>query len=253
LIDSLDPLTALAVAVLIFLVALLYSCVGFAGGSGYLAVMGIFNVAPDAMKPAALFLNVLVASVAAFRYYRAGSFSWKIFWPLGLSSTPMAFLGGYITLPAHIFNPVVGAVLLFAAYRLVLPGRGTDDEASIPRDPASFTSAAVLGGGVGFLSGLTGVGGGIFLSPALLHMRWAEPRLVAGISAMFILVNSVAGLTGSLSRTLEFPGFIYGWAVAAIAGGMIGSGIGSAKLGDTTIKRLLGAVLVVAGMKMVLG
>lgn len=92
-----------------------------------------------------------------------------------------------------------------------------------------------------------------YRSPALLHMRWAEPRMVAGISAMFILVNSVAGLTGSLSRTLEFPGYIYGWAVAAIAGGMIGSGIGSAKLDNTTIKLLLGVVLVVAGVKMMLG
>jgi hypothetical protein len=251
--ESLDPLTALAVAVLIFLVAALYSCVGFAGGSGYLAVMGIFNVAPDAMKPAALFLNVLVASVAAFRFYRAGSFSWRIFWPLGLSSAPMAFLGGYISMPAHIFNPIVGVVLLFAAYRLILPERGADNNPSVPCEPASLPSAAVLGGGVGFLSGLTGVGGGIFLSPALLYMRWAEPRLVAGISAMFILVNSLAGLTGSLSRTLAFPGFIYGWAVAAIAGGIIGSGIGSARLDNATIKRLLGAVLVVAGVKMILG
>lgn len=250
--ESLDLVTTITVAVLIFLVALLYSCVGLAGGSGYLAVMGIFSVAPDVMKPAALFLNVLVASVATFRYYRAGSFSWKIFWPLGLSSTPLAFLGGYVSIPASFFNPIVGFILLFAAYRLVLPDSNAANEPPIPSEPASFASAAVLGGGVGFLSGLTGIGGGIFLRPALHYMRWAEPRLVSGISAMFIFVNSVAGLMGSLSKTLEFPGFIYGWAVAALAGGMIGSGIGSVRLGDTAIKRMLGAVLLFAGVKMML-
>ena len=251
--DGLDPATALAVAALIFLVAVLYSAVGLAGGSGYLAVMGLFSVAPEVMKPAALFLNVLVASVATFRFYRAGSFSWNIFLPLGLSSAPMAFIGGYVSIPAHIFNPVVGAILLFAAYRLVLPERGANNSPSNPYTPASLPSAAVLGGAVGFFSGLTGVGGGIFLNPALHYMRWAEPRLVSGISAMFIFVNSVAGLTGSLSKTLEFPGFIYGWAVAALAGGMIGSGIGSARLDNAMIKRLLGVVLVVAGGKMILG
>lgn len=114
------------------------------------------------------------------------------------------------------------------------------------RDPAPLFHSDATDGGIA-------VGGGIFLSPALLFMRRAEPRLVAGISAVFILVNSVAGLMGSLSRTLEFPGFIYGWAVAAIAGGMIGSGIGSARLDNTTIKRLLGGVLIVAGVKMMVG
>lgn len=251
--ESLDSVTAVIVAVLIFLVAVLYSSVGLAGGSGYLAVMGIFSVAPDVMKPAALFLNVLVASVATFRFYRAGCFSWRILWPLGLSSAPMAFLGGYVSMPASIFNPIVGAILLFAAYRLVLPDSSANNAPSIPCKPVPLASAAVLGGSVGFLSGFTGVGGGIFLSPALLHMRWAQPRLVSGISAMFILVNSVAGLSGSLSRTMAFPGFIYGWAIAAIAGGMIGSGIGSARLDNATIKRVLGAVLLFAGVKMILG
>jgi uncharacterized membrane protein YfcA len=233
-------------AVAIFAIAFLYSCVGHAGASGYIAVMSLFSLAPAVIKPTALTLNILVACLGAWQFWRAGYFSWSLFWPFAVLAVPMAFVGGYINLPTHIFRMLVGLVLLFSAGRLLL--RPPDD--ALAEEP-SRPVAVSLGAGLGLLSGLTGTGGGIFLTPLLLFKRWARVKNAAAVSALFILVNSVAGLLGNLSSTKRFPSFAFILVIAAVAGGAAGSYLGSRRFDHTTIKRLLAVVLVIAGAKLV--
>lgn len=230
----------------IFVVAFLYSSVGHAGASGYIAVMSLIGLAPAVIKPTALILNILVASIASWQFWRAGHFSWRLFWPFAILAVPCAFLGGYINLPTRYFKVLVGAILLFSAIRFLL--KPSDD--SVRNDPTRAACVAI-GGGFGLLAGLTGTGGGIFLTPLLLFMRWATAKGAAAISAVFILVNSIAGLLGNLSSTKTFPTFALPLALAAICGGSIGSYLGSQRLPHTTIKRLLSLVLLIAGTKLI--
>ena len=233
-------------AVAIFLVAFLYSSVGHAGASGYIAVMSLFSLAPAVIRPTALTLNIIVACIGAWQFWRAGYFSWRLFWPFAALAVPMAFVGGYINLPTHIFRMLVGIVLLFSAVRLLLRPRD-QSLAEMPSRPVAIS----LGAGLGLLSGLTGTGGGIFLTPLLLFMRWAHVKTAAAVSALFILVNSIAGLLGNLSSTKRFPSFALILAFAAVAGGAAGSYLGSRRFEQTTVKRLLALVLVIAGAKLI--
>lgn len=232
--------------VAVFAVAFLYSCVGHAGASGYIAAMTLFGLAPAVVKPAALALNILVAAIASWQFRRAGHFSWKLFWPLALASVPCAFLGGYLNLPTRVFQIVVGLVLLASAARFLFHP---------PAEPAarhpSRTASLVFGAGLGLLSGLTGTGGGIFLTPLGILLRWDATKTIAAVSAVFILVNSAAGLIGSVLKTKTFPGVVPGLAAAAIAGGLAGSYLGSARLPHAAIKRLLAVVLLIAGFKLI--
>ncbi len=240
-----EQLPFLTVAILV--VAFLYSSVGHAGASGYIAVMSLFSLAPAVIKPSALTLNILVASIATWQFWRAGHFSWRLFWPFAVLAIPMAFVGGYVSLPTHVFKVLIGVVLLFSAARFLL--RPTDD--SVAHEP-SRPVAISLGAGLGLLSGLTGTGGGIFLTPLLLFMRWARAKPAAAVSALFILVNSVSGLLGNLSSTKRLPSFIIVLAVAAVIGGTAGSHFGSRHFQHTAIKRLLAVVLLIAGTKLIL-
>lgn len=238
----------IALPLLMAVAAVLYASVGHAGASGYLAAMALFGVAPAEMKPAALVLNVLVASIASFKYVRAGHFSWPLFWPLALFSIPAAYLGGRWQLPVHYYRPLVGLVLVYAAWRLLLK---PPSAATVLRQPA-LSILFVTGAAIGLLSGLTGVGGGIFLSPILLFAAWAGVRQASGIAAPFILVNSLAGLLGLLSVSPQLPSALPVWAVAAIAGGYVGAEYGSRRLPNPVILKLLAIVLLVAGIKMLL-
>jgi uncharacterized membrane protein YfcA len=235
---------------LIFAAALLYSSVGHGGASGYLAAMALFGIAPDVMKPTALVLNLFVASVGTFRYARAGCFSWDIFWPFAVTSIPFAFLGGMWRLPPSAYKLILGSVLLFAAWRLAIKQSAHAPEG--PR-PIVLPLALLFGGIIGLLSGLTGVGGGIFLSPLLLLLGWADIRKTAGVSVTFILVNSVAGLLGHIGSVKSLPYEIIWWVPAAFIGGLIGTELGSRRLTPLVMRRLLAAVLVVAGLKMLFG
>lgn len=239
----------IVLALLILLAALLYSAVGHGGASGYLAVMALLGVVPEVMRPAALALNVLVAGIGTVKFHRVGAFSWRVFWPLALVSMPCAMLGGWLALPAHWYKPVVGVVLLYAAWRSFASAKTVTVDTI---RPVSVPVLLLVGAALGLLSGLVGVGGGIFLSPLLLLLRWAEPRTVSGISATFILVNSVAGLTGVMMHQPQLPQALPWWAAAAVIGGWLGAEYGSRRLTSPAIRRVLAVVLLVAGFKMIL-
>lgn len=241
------PENLLLLAAAILVVAFLYSCVGHAGASGYIAVMTLFGLAAPDIKVAALVLNILVASIGSWQFWRAGHFSWGLFWPFAVLAVPMAFVGGYVNLPTHVFKVLVGAVLLLSAARFLI--RPTDD--TVAREP-SRRAAISIGAGLGLLAGLTGTGGGIFLTPLLLFNRWARAKTAAAVSALFILVNSTAGLLGNLSSTKQYPAFALVLAVAAVAGGTAGSYFGSRRFDHALIKRLLAVVLLIAGAKLIL-
>jgi len=231
----------------VFAVAILYSSVGHAGASGYIAVMSLLSVAPAEIKPIALALNILVASIGTWQFWRAGHFSWQLFWPFALLAVPFAFVGGYLHLPSHLFKVLVGIILLLAAVQFLLHPPAESETRPPPR-----LLAVGLGGALGLLSGLTGTGGGIFLTPLLITLRWARVRSAAAVSAPFILLNSAAGLAGNYSAAMSFPAFAWALVIAAVIGGTIGSWFGSRRLPQTAIKRLLALVLTIAGFKLIL-
>lgn len=230
----------------IFAAALLYSSVGHGGASGYLAMMAIFNVAPHEMRPAALVLNILVASIGTIRFHRAGAFRWSLFWPFAAASVPCAFLGGLSSLSAGTVKLLMGFVLLFAATRLLRDFTGQASRT------LKIPAALAAGAGIGLLSGMTGVGGGILLSPLMLMRGWANARTTCAISAAFIVVNSIAGMLGLMISGVRLPSELVIWSFAALAGGHIGSGLGSRRLDGDALRRLLAVVLIVAGLKMLL-
>jgi uncharacterized membrane protein YfcA len=241
------PLETLILLTLgVLLVAFLYSSVGHAGASGYIAVMALASLAPAAIKPTALALNIVVATIGAWQFRRAGHFDWRLFWPFALASMPMAFLGGRLDLPADVFRLLVGVVLLLsAAYFFWNP---TVDEA---RGRPPMPVALGAGAGLGLMAGLTGTGGGIFLTPLLLLAKWARTKEAAATSALFILCNSIAGLAGNWSSTRSIPAFIAPLAVAVVVGGSAGSWLGAKRFSPAIIKRILAVVLVIAGVKLV--
>lgn len=234
-------------AALIFFAALCYSAVGHAGASGYLAVMAFLGTAPSEMRPTALLLNLLVASIGTVQFARAGHFRWSLFWPFAIGSIPAAYLGGRLALPGDWYRIVVGIVLLLSALRFVIVLRAPDVARRTP--PRSVAIATGLA--LGLLAGLTGVGGGIFLSPLLLVAGWADLRTTAATSAAFILVNSAAGLLGQGARIGVLPPEVFLWAIAAVVGGLIGSYLGSRRLTGPALRATLALVLVVAGVKLI--
>ena len=230
----------------IAVIAFLYSSVGHAGASGYIATMTLFGLAPATIRPTALVLNILVAVIGSFQFWRAGYFSWKLFWPFALLSIPAAYAGGYLQPSAGILKILIGLVLLFSATRLFF--RRTDPpETNPPGKPVAIG----VGAGLGFLSGLTGTGGGIFLTPLLLFCKWAQIRQAAAVSALFILVNSIGGLVGYFSATRSIPSLGIYLAIPAIIGGAIGSYLGSRRLPVRGIATVLATVLTIAGIKLI--
>lgn len=236
-------------AALFFVAAVLYSAVGHAGASGYLAAMALVGVAPSTMRPTALVLNLLVAAIAAAQFARAGFFSWRLLWPFALGSVPLAYMGGTITLPGHWYNTVVGVLLLIAGLSLLWT-RHTRLTAERTRFPP--IAAIACGALIGLLSGLTGTGGGIFLSPLLLLTGWADARETGAVAATFILVNSAAALAGNLRSVGYIPSEISYWAAAAVLGGLVGSQLGSRYVSSAVFRTLLALVLFVSGGKLIL-
>jgi uncharacterized membrane protein YfcA len=239
----------LVIALLMFLAAALYSSVGHAGASSYLAIMALFSFVPAEMKPTALALNIVVACIGTYRFYHAGFFSWNLFWPFAVTSVPLAYVGGSINLSVGVYKTIVGIVLLFAAARLIL--------STIQRKPEEIRQppravALAVGAVLGFISGLTGVGGGIFLTPLLLLMKWSETKIAAGVSAAFILVNSISGIIGNRQNVHLISDSIFPFTISVICGGLIGTYLGTQKFDTTTLRRVLAVVLIAAGTKLIL-
>lgn len=233
----------------IFIAATLYSSVGHAGASGYIAIMALAGLAPENLKPAALCLNILVASIASVKYYRVGAFSKDLLLPLIITSIPCAYLGGLLTLPGHFYKTLLGIALIYAAIHSFVTAKSAP-LASINSPKKSIL--VIAGAVIGFLSGLIGVGGGIFLSPILLFLRWGETRVISGVAAVFILVNSIAGLIGTMSKHPSLPSGLTYWALAAIIGGWLGAEFGSKRLDSSAIRQVMALVLLIAGGKMLL-
>ena len=239
---------ALPLALLFLAAAILYGSVGHAGASGYLAAMALVGIAPDVMKPTALVLNILVSTIVTIRFARSGYVRPMAILPFLVGSVPAAFIGGALTLPANIYRPIVGGVLLVAAARFGITA-GRPSQEFPPRAPVA--AAVASGAGIGLLAGLTGTGGGIFLTPLLLAAGWAGTRFAAGASAAFILANSIAGLAGNIGSVGQLPSAIPLWLGAVAIGGVVGSELGSRRLPPPAFRRALATVLVIAGLKLI--
>jgi hypothetical protein len=246
-----DPLVVGLLAAGMLVAAFLYASVGHGGASAYLAALALAGVMPAEMRPIALSLNILVSALGSYKFWRAGHFHGRLFWPFAVVSIPLAYLGGSISLPGHLYKVLVGAVLVYAAWQLWLSGRAGNEMR--PIRPPAVAKAMAIGAALGLLSGLTGVGGGIFLSPILLMLGWAGTKETSATSAMFILVNSIAGMGAIFAgRGVALPQYVWVLAAAVLAGGWLGAEYGSRRFANPVIRRGLAVVLALAGAKMVL-
>lgn len=233
--------------ILLFFVAFLYSSVGHGGASGYLALMAIYAISPEVMKPTALILNLFVSLTSFIQFYRGKHFKWNIFLPLALASIPMAFAGGLVTMDADFYKKILGLLLFIPIVRFLF-------YKNIPADEIRKNTiwlSILLGSGIGFLSGLIGIGGGIILSPVLLLLKWADQKQTAAISALFIFVNSFSGLAGHMYKGLNLSPDMISFVAIAFTGGLCGSYFGSLKFNQNILKNTLAIVLLVAGIKLI--
>jgi uncharacterized membrane protein YfcA len=248
--ESLEPGTVALLAILFFVASMLYASVGHAGASAYLAAMILVGVPRELMKPTAFSLNILVASLVGTRFARAGHFRWHLFWPLAVGSVPATILGTTLPVAPTTFKVSLAVVLILGASRL---GLMPDHAKPLVRLSFSTPLALAVGVVIGLISGMTGTGGGIFLSPLFLLCGWAEMQTVAAISALFILVNSAAGLAGSMASSHPPPWAITLWLPVVALGGWIGSSLGLGGLAPIMLRRLLAIVMLVACIKLLTG
>jgi uncharacterized protein len=242
-----DVLFAAALAI----VAILYSAVGQAGGTGYVALMGLAGFAPDTIKPTALALNVLVSALGCIRFYRAGLLIWRTAYPFAVLGLPFSLLGGALHLPAFAYQPLVGALLLIAGVQMVRSVEATSGLDHTALDAPPLLPSLLLGGIIGLVSGVTGVGGGIFLAPIVLSFGWASTRQTAAISAVFNLVNSAAALVGTWATLPLLPARLPFWLVCVGFGGLLGSWLGALHLNPRSLRLLLAILLLAAGGRMI--
>ncbi|HEX5652258.1 MAG TPA: sulfite exporter TauE/SafE family protein [Chitinophagaceae bacterium] len=231
---------------LLFLVAFLYSSVGHGGASGYLALMALFSISPEVMKPTALLLNLFVSLTAFIQFYRGGHFRWEIFWPFALASVPMAFAGGLVVVDAEIYKKILGILLLIPIIRFLFFGNIRVDQLK----KSNLGISLLIGASIGFLSGLIGIGGGIILSPILLLAKWTDQKQTAAISASFIFVNSLSGLGGQFTKGITFSSDMYAFVVIAFVGGICGAYFGALRFKQAILKNVLALVLLVAAWKL---
>lgn len=235
----------IALIVCIVIVAFLYASAGHGGASGYLALMAIFGIAPVYMKTSALLLNVFVSLIAFSSYYQAGHFRWKLLFPFVITSIPMAFFGAKLDINPHIYKIVLGFLLILAAFRMLYK----PSEKKAIKAP-SFMIAMAVGALIGFFSGMTGIGGGIILSPLLLLLNWANIKETAAVSSLFIFLNSISGLVGTWHGGIVLPPNIIYWVMAGLAGGLVGAYAGSHKFTVKWLTYALSLVLLIAGVKL---
>ncbi|RBN49250.1 sulfite exporter TauE/SafE family protein [Flavobacterium psychrolimnae] len=233
--------------VILFFVAFLYAAVGHGGASGYLALMAIYGIAPEEMKPTALVLNLFVSITSFTHYYRGGYFKYKIFIPMAAASIPLAFIGGMMTVEENIYKRILGVLLLFPILRFFFFKNVEDNE--LKSHKVFF--AIFIGGIVGLLSGMIGIGGGIILSPILLLLHWTNQKQTAAISAAFIFVNSVAGLGGMLTQGISFTKDMVLYVIVAFIGGFLGAYLGAKRFNHNVLKYVLATVLLLASYKLI--
>jgi uncharacterized membrane protein YfcA len=245
-----DPATVALIAASMAVAAALYSSVGHGGASAYLAIMTLFAVAPETMRPTALALNLVVAGIGAARYWLRGQTNFRLLLAFAVTAMPAAYLGGSIQLPPEYYRPLVGALLLAAALRLFWqPRRLAWRETAAP----SLFVTLPVGAALGLLAGLTGTGGGIFLSPLIILFAWEQPRHTSGVAAGFIFLNSAAGLLGNVASVRALPPEMPWWMFAVALGALLGTWLGVEKLPRERLLQALGLVLTLAGIKLILG
>jgi hypothetical protein len=237
----------LLLSLFIFLVAGLYASVGHGGASGYLALMTLLSMPIATIKPVALMLNIAVSLIAFIQFYRSGFFNKKLFIPLAIASVPAAYAGGLLSIDPHLYKQLLGGLLFISAIRLAMPLK----KEAIVIQHFNIVLVVMIGASIGFLSGMIGIGGGIILSPLLILVRYSDIKTTSGISALFIFVNSIAGLLGQMHQGIVFSSSMSVMIAVAIAGGLIGSYIGAKQLNVSLLKKVLAVVLFIASLKLV--
>lgn len=236
-------------SVLVFLIAMLYASVGHGGASGYLSVLGLTPLPPQAISTSALILNLLVSGTSWQSYLQAGHYHFRLVWPFLLASIPAAFIGGWLHISGPVYYTVLGVVLLFASARTAWPD-STLADTSVYRNGVPLPAALLAGGGIGLISGMIGIGGGIFLSPLMILFRWADAKQTAAASAFFILINSLSALAGRLASGNLIVGHLWPLLIAGFIGGLLGSYMGAFRISMVGLRRLLAIVLLAAAVKM---
>ncbi|MHB8260706.1 MAG: sulfite exporter TauE/SafE family protein [Bacteroidia bacterium] len=247
---------------LLFIIAFMYSSVGHGGASGYLALMAFFSFTPEVMRPTALLLNIVVSLIAFVQYYRGGYFKWRLFYPFAIASIPMAYVGGFITIDAGLYKKILAVFLLFSVIRLLgakppptPPKEGSCTHRNLPPFGGirgGLLIALLIGAAIGLFSGMIGIGGGIILSPLVLLLGWADMKQSAAVSALFIFVNSLAGLAGLFTKGFEYKTEMGFMILIALIGGLAGSYFGAKKFKSTLLSKLLALVLLIATYKLVM-
>lgn len=231
--------------------AFLYASVGHGGASGYLAFLALAGFAPGEMKSSALILNCVVSAIALTQYFRQHHFKINLLWPFAVTSVPAAFAGSFIHVDDYIYKVLLALCLFLAVLRILnVFGKAT---AKTERKAVNIPLALFVGAAIGFLSGMLGIGGGILLSPFLLILNWANMKEAAASSAGFILVNSLAGLTGAIGTGITLPASLIPWILVAVLGGVAGSYLGSARFNVAYMRYTLGVVLLFACFKLITG
>jgi uncharacterized membrane protein YfcA len=236
------------ILLLLFVVAFFYASVGHGGASGYIAVLSLLGISTLLIKPSALLLNVFVASISFFHYYRGGYFRWRLFYPFALLSIPMAYLGSFVTIAPTLYKQILGVCLIIAVLRIA--GVFKQRDSSIIKQ-VPLIAGIFIGGVLGFISGMIGIGGGIILSPLILIFNWGNLKETAAVSAVFIVINSLAGLLGFWKQGVALPSELLVWLSVAMAGGFLGAYWGSKRAENKMLKNVLAAVLLLAAVKLI--
>jgi hypothetical protein len=233
---------------LVFIIAFLYSSVGHGGASGFLALMALVGMNPMLMRSSALVLNLFVAGIAFYQYYRAGHFRWRLFWPFAIGSIPFAFIGATIHLNPHLYKQILGVCLVLAALRIF--GLFNQKDQDNTKEPNIYIGI-LIGAILGLISGAIGIGGGIILSPIMLLCNWGKLKEISAVSALFILVNSISGLSALAKAGQIITPQLGVWVAIAICGGLLGAYWGSRKASNFNLRNALAVVLIIASIKLV--
>ncbi|MCH2230062.1 MAG: sulfite exporter TauE/SafE family protein [Crocinitomicaceae bacterium] len=230
------------------LVAFLYASVGHGGASGYLALMALFSFSPEIMRPTGLLLNLFVAGISFYHFWRVGYLNFKLFLGFALGSIPLSFLGGMYDIDTSVYKIILGVLLIFAILKMLnILGKPNDSN-----KPIIFPLAIIIGAFIGFFSGLIGIGGGIILSPVILLLKWGNVKEAATVSALFIWVNSASGILGQYAAGFKLDENAMLYVIIALIGGFAGGYYGSSKINNQNLRHLLALVLILASFKLIL-